>query len=156
MIWDRWYAVWNKARLFTAQNFYWVYPRNKDDTLIILGFLNSTLAEFFVEIEGKTLYGEGVLQLVGHNFLRIPILDPKKMTDKQKKRIEDIFIKLCTAKRENSEKLIGSIQSELDDTIFEIIGIKGVKEQVHKELENLRELRKTKKEAKIMLKTDTK
>lgn len=47
-------------------------------------------------------------------------------------------------------------KERVESTVFEIIRIKGVKEQVHKELENLRELRKTKKEAKIMLKTDTK
>ena len=152
LIWNRWYAVWNKAKILTAQNFYWIYPKVKSETLVLLGFLNSTLAELFVEIEGKTSYGEGVIQLVGHNFLELPVLDPEKLTNKEKKQIEDLFLMLCEASREKNEKTILNIKNGLDDIIFNIIGIKGAKEQVYKELENLRLIRKSKKETEVMIK----
>ncbi len=103
---------------------------------------------------GKSIYGEGVIELRKHIFDEIPIIDPGKINESYKRDIEKIFLKLCDAKRRNDSKMESIIQEELNDKIFEILGIKGAKEEVYRELKLMRETRKLKKKAEVMIKND--
>lgn len=153
-VWNRWYAIWNKDKIYCTHNFYWIKPNKKQNLFVLLGLLNSTLTEFFVELMGKTVYGEGVIELMKHIFDEIPIIDPEKINEKERKQIETLFLKLCDAKRNRDIKIESTIKEELDDAIFSILGIKDAAEEVDKELKNMRKTRKFKKETKVMIKND--
>ncbi len=49
-VWDRWYAIWNKDKIYCTDNFYWIKSKQKENLFVLLGLLNSTLTEFFVEL----------------------------------------------------------------------------------------------------------
>ena len=153
-VWNRWYAIWNKDKVYCTHNFYWIKPNKKQNLFVLLGLLNSTLTEFFVELMGKTVYGEGVIELMKHIFDEIPIIDPEKMNEKERKQIETLFLKLCDVRRSGDTRIESTIKEELDDTIFSILGIKSAKEEVYKELKTMRETRKSKKETNVMIKND--
>ena len=153
-VWDRWYAIWNKDKIYCTDNFYWIKPNKKQNLFVLLGILNSTLTEFFVELMGKTVYGEGVIELRKHIFDEIPIINLERINEKEAKQIETLFLKLCGARRNGDTKIESTIKEELDDVIFGILGVKGAKEEVYKELKLMRETRKSKKETKVMIKND--
>ncbi len=151
LVYDRWYAVWNKDNIYVNDTFYWVNPNRKEDLLVLLGILNSTLTEFFVEICGKTVYGEGVIQLRKHIFDGLPTLNVQLLPDKVREDIKDLFLKLCEARRSSDSKLEAKLKDELDDIIFDELAIKGAKKEVIANLENIRATRKSKTEASIMI-----
>ncbi len=154
LVYDRWYAALNTANIFVNDTFYWIKALKEEDNLALLGILNSSLTNFFVELMGKTVYGEGVIQLRKHIFDEIPILDPRKLTINEKNKLKDIFLKLCDARRSKDTEIESAIKEELDDVIFSVLGIKYAKEEVYKELKIMRETRKSKKETEVMIKND--
>ena len=153
-IWNRWYAIWNKDKVYCTDNFYWIKPNKKENLLSLLGLLNSTVTEFFVELIGKTVYGEGVIELRKHIFDEIPILNLEKLSKNEKQLIGNLFLKLCETREKDDQKDELKIRQELDVTIFDILEIKDAKEQVYEELENLRATRKSKKKTEVMIKSD--
>ena len=154
LIYDRWYASLNKSNIVVNDTFYWIKPIKSENIFALLGILNSTLTEFFVELYGKTVYGEGVIQLRKHIFDEIPILDLEKLNKKEKDNIGNLFLKMADARRKEDRKLELKLREELDNVIFSILNIKDAKEEVYKELKTMRETRKSKKETKVMIKND--
>lgn len=151
LVYDRWYAVLNKEKIYVNDTFYCIRPNNEDDLLVILALLNSSLTEFFVEIYGKTVYGEGVIQLRKHIFDKIPIIDPSSLSSKTKKQLSDLFSKLCAAKRNGDEKTEEEVRAELDTVIFDVLDIKDAKKEVLRSLDEMRATRKSKTEVEVML-----
>ncbi len=152
IIWQRWYAAWNKDSVYSPHTLYWCYPNNKEDTLSLLGILNSSLIALFIEITGQTMLGEGALGLMKHDFDEVPILNPDMLSKAEKEKIENLFLEICKAKRNNDEKSEERIRYELDDYIFNILKLLDKeKKQVLYSLNELRELRKSKKETKVLI-----
>ena len=151
LIWDRWFAVWNRDGVYTTQNFCWINPNDGEDTFILLALLNSIVTEFFVEIFGKSGYGEGVIELMKHNIEDIPILDPRDIGTEHRKRLNDIYLRLVKQSRLNES--IVDLRKEIDTIIFDILGVdKSLLITLYKDLEMMRDNRKNKVKTEVMLK----
>jgi len=152
IIWQRWYAAWNKDLVYSPHTLYWCYPNNKENVLTLLGILNSSLIALFIEITGQTMLGEGALGLMKHDFDEVPILNPDKLSKVEKEKIEKLFLELCNARRNNDEKFEERIRAELDDYIFDLLDLSEKdKKLIYSSLNELRKLRKSKKETKVLI-----
>ena len=151
LVYDRWYAVWNKENIHVNDTFYWVKPLEENNTMALLGVLNSTLIEFFVEIYGKAVYGEGVIQLRKHIFDELPVPNINLFSKRTKENVGNLFEKLCDARRNHDEKAESKIKEELDDIIFDALSIKDLKREVVISLDNMKATRKSKTEAKVLI-----
>jgi len=152
LVYDRWYAVWNKDSIYVNDTFYWLTPNKKENLFVLLGLLNSTLTEFFVELYGKTVYGGGVIQLRKHIFDKIPIPNPDVLSSRDRNKIEKLFLRLSEARRNRDNSSEEKIRAELNDAVFDILNLsEKEKKQIYSALEELRKIRKSKKEAKVMI-----
>ena len=102
-------------------NFYSIHA---PDTLLTLAILNSTLIAFFKELMGKTNFGGGVLKTDGNDIKQIPIINPKKIAEEDKKNLEKLISQLLN---EPISPVFQSIKNpilrELDETILRILGM---------------------------------
>jgi type I restriction-modification system DNA methylase subunit len=151
LICDRWYAAWNKDGIYVNDTFYYIEPKKKENLFVLLGLLNSTLTEFFAELYGKTVYGEGVIQLRKHIFDRLLVLNPDALSTKIKDKIKELFMQLCDAKRKEDIKLEQKIREELDNIVFDVFDISEMQVKITNALKEMRSLRKTKVEAKVLI-----
>lgn len=148
IFWERAFAVWNKDNVLANAQFYEVYPKDRNNILYLLGILNSSLVAFFMEIYGRIPLGEGALELKAYEFEEIPIPNPDKLTLHQREKIEKNFLKLVEIQG-NREK---EIRNELDNTIFDILVLnKKEREQLIDGLNQLREMRKKRKEVEVLI-----
>jgi hypothetical protein len=106
-------ALWNKTRALASNLFYYVIPKAKDDQLILLGFLNSSLAAFLTELFGRS-YGGGVLELAAYELKQLPAIDPSVLSSREKIEISDAFLALAQIEEEESkvEKALERVRSK--------------------------------------------
>jgi type I restriction-modification system DNA methylase subunit len=97
---------------------------------IALASLNSDIGRFFVEIYGRST-GGGVIELDDKSGGQIPLLDCKKISDKQARALSEMFDELETETRqigeaETQESLerLQPIIDDIDKKIAEILGLK--------------------------------
>ena len=151
LVWDRWFAVWNRDAIYTTQNFCWIRPNQEEDLFPLLALLNSTVTEFFVEVLGKSGYGEGVLELMKHNLEDISILDPKLLGQKDRKILSNQFQRL--RKESRLDRNVADIRREIDVIIFDALGIdQSELSTMYENLKTMRENRKNKVNTDVMLK----
>jgi hypothetical protein len=152
IIWERIFAVWNKIRATATHNFYEIEPKNKKDTLLILSFLNSTLGALFIELYGRTPLGEGALEIMVYEVKNLPIINPSKLSQEEREKIERTFLKLCVAQKKNDKYLEQDVRKELDDIIFDILGLdEKERQQIIDGLNQLQEMRKRRKEPEVLI-----
>ncbi|MEM0134991.1 MAG: N-6 DNA methylase [Thermoplasmatales archaeon] len=153
LIWDRWYASNNSEGLYVNHTFYWLDSKEKGLSSLISALLNSSIMEFFVELHGKSVYGEGVLELTKHVFKALPILNPKKIPKDMQHQFEMINQKMIIFSRENREQELRNQKLILDDLIFSILRLSETDiREIYETLETLRGSRKSKVDTKIMIK----
>jgi type I restriction enzyme M protein len=151
LVWNRWYASLNKG-VYTNDTFYWLNPKKKSTIVNILGILNSTLSEFFVEIMGKSGYGEGVLELRKHQFEELPILNPEKISQDYENQIDAILQRMIKSSRNNNAAEVDIYRKQLDDLIFDILGVNKVhRKELYGSLETLRNSRKNKIKTELLV-----
>lgn len=151
LVWDRWFAVWNREAIYTTQNFCWIRPNQEEDLFPLLALLNSTVTEFFVEILGKSGYGEGVIELMKHNLEDIPVLDPKLLGQQFRKTLSNSFQILLKESRLTHD--VTDIRREIDGVIFDALGIDQRElSAMYENLKTMREKRKNKVNTDVMLK----
>ncbi len=151
LVWDRWFAVWNRDAIYTTQNFCWIQPKREEYLFPLLALLNSTVTEFFVEVLGKSGYGEGVLELMKHNLEDIPILDLRLLDRKNRKILSNHFQRLLKASRLNHN--VADIRREIDEVIFDVLGTNlSELSTMYENLKTMRENRKNKVNTDVMLK----
>jgi type I restriction-modification system DNA methylase subunit len=152
IIWQRWYAALNKDKVYFPHTLYSCYPNIKENLIALLGILNSSLTMLFTEIGGQTMLGEGALGLMKHNFDELPIVNPNVLPKDEKERIEQSFLKLCDAQRRGDTTLEEKTRKELDEAVFDSLKLSEKdKNQIYACLKELRELRKSKKEVKVLI-----
>ncbi|MCS7123535.1 MAG: TaqI-like C-terminal specificity domain-containing protein, partial [Candidatus Aenigmarchaeota archaeon] len=145
-------AILNVAKSYSTANFYGINPKNKDNILPLVGILNSSIVSFFKELSGRTSLGEGALDIRKYELENLPIPDPEKLSEKEKKALEKEFTILCNAQRKNDKKIEQEARKELDNIIFDILGLnEKEREQVIESLNQLREMRKRRKEPEILI-----
>ncbi|MEM3614666.1 MAG: hypothetical protein QW158_07160 [Nitrososphaerales archaeon] len=164
-------AIWNQAEAHASNLFYYIIPNRKEDVLVLLGFLNSSLGAFLSELYGRS-YGGGVLELAAYELKRLPMLDPSSLSEDERSRIAKAFRIVVKAidKRIKIEDELDAIKSrkeqrlledkiqrslhaavkeenearrELDEAIYDTLGLtKAERIQVEKALAELQELRR--------------
>ena len=152
-IWERCIYALNHARAFVNDSFYELYPKKEENTIVLAGILNSTVTALLSELYGR-FYGGGVLELEVYESKKLPVLDPDKLSLDEKERIQKAFRKLCEAQKRNGKR-IEQAQRELDNVIFDILGLTSKeREQVYEGLKTLREMRLQRKEVKVLVETE--
>ena len=154
-IWERCIYALNQAKAFVNDSFYELYPKKEENTMVLAGILNSTVTALLSELYGR-FYGGGVLELEVYESKKLPVLDPDKLSLDEKERIQKAFRKLCEAQKRNGKR-IEQAQRELDNVIFDILGLTSKeREQVYEGLKTLREMRLQRKEVKVLVETEEK
>jgi len=155
-IWERFIVTWNKANAQANKAFYEIRPKSSKDIISLAGVLNSSLTAFLAELHGR-FYGGGVLELEIYECKDLPILNPKELSLKQRKKIEKAFLKLCETQQKNDEKLEHEARRELDNAVFDVLRLKiEERKQVYEGLEVLRKMRLQRKEVEILVETNEK
>jgi type I restriction-modification system DNA methylase subunit len=156
-------AIWNRANFHASNRFYYVIPKNKEDEVVLLGFLNSSVAAFLTELYGRS-YGGGVLELAAYELKRLPVIDAKALHPEDRDRIARAFKELVNAvdirvkieeemkradSRQVGDRLKQAIAEErdayhrLDEVIYDVLGLSKVERiQVETGLAELQEIRR--------------
>jgi type I restriction-modification system DNA methylase subunit len=95
-------AIWNLAKAHASNLFYYVIPNHREDELVLLGFLNSSLGAFLAEIYGRS-YGGGVLELAAYELKRIPVLNHSTLSKEESDKIAGLFKALVGVDSERIE-----------------------------------------------------
>jgi len=156
LMWERSPFIWNKAKSYAADVFHEIYPYSEKETLCLLGLLNSTPTSLLLELHGRS-YGGGVLKTQAYELRILPIPDPNKLENIEKKKIEETFLKLCDVQRRNDKRGEEEARKELDNTVFDALGLTtDERTQVYEGLESLRQMRLKRKAMEILVETPEK
>jgi len=117
----------NEKGVLVGDTFFTISARQKDDNLLLLAVLNSTLGSLLTEIYGRTLMGEGVLLIYGPEIKPLPVLNPK-LIDTTKVAliksamptvVESIFVELrAKSTQDVSLKKINNDRRKFDQIIM--------------------------------------
>jgi hypothetical protein len=152
-IWERLVVAVNEAKVQADKAFYEIRPKNRKDINALAGILNSTLTALFAELYGR-FYGGGVLELEIYECKDLPVVNPEKLTSKERRKIEDAFSQVCGAQNKGDEKLEQVARTKLDDAIFDVLALKeNERQQVYEGLESLRRMRLQRKEVNVLVET---
>jgi len=137
------YESWHKSRFFLLEwscnrplaifhRMICLYPKKKqtnDEIKAILAYLNSSFTQFYIETEGRKS-GGGVIALEVSQAEKMPVLDPRKLSDEEVRRLADLFDKLEAKAREiggatEREQIVElkPIIHEIDREIGKILGL---------------------------------
>jgi type I restriction-modification system DNA methylase subunit len=152
-IWERCVYLLNRADALANDSLYEIRPKNQNDTLVLAGILNSSFAALVSELEGR-FYGGGVLELEVYETKAMTVIDPSKISDEERQKIESAFSKVCEAQNKEDEKLEQKARTELDNAVFDVLTLKEKKrQQVYEGLESLRRMRLQRKEVNVLVET---
>jgi hypothetical protein len=152
-IWERCVYLLNKANALANDSLYEIRPLNKQDVIVLAGILNSSITALISELEGR-FYGAGVLELEVYETKAMTVVDPNKLSKKERERIEGAFLKLCKAQNKNDKKLEQKARKELDNAVFDVLELKpNERKQVYEGLEALRRMRFQRKEVEVLFET---
>jgi type I restriction-modification system DNA methylase subunit len=152
-IWERCIFAVNKAKTQADKAFYEVRPKNTKDINVFAAVLNSSLTALFAELNGR-FYGGGVLELEIYEAKNLPVLNPEKLSTKERQRIESAFSKVCEAQNKGDEKLEQEAKTELDNAVFDVLKLReSERRQVYEGLESLRTMRLQRKEVEVLVET---
>jgi hypothetical protein len=152
-IWERFIVAVNKAKVQADKSFYEVRPKNTKDVNVFAGVLNSSLTALLAELHGR-FYGGGVLELEIYECKELPVLNPERLSKKERKQIESAFHDVCEAQKKGDEKLEQEARIELDNAVFDALKLKKKeRQQVYEGLESLRRMRLQRKEVDVLVET---
>ena len=152
-IWERCVYLLNKAHALANDSLYEIRPKNKNDIVVLAGILNSSITALISELEGR-FYGGGVLELEVYETKVMTVIDPSKLSEKERRRIETMFSKICEAENKGDEKLEKEARTELDNAVFDVLKLKEKeRKQVYEGLESLRRMRLQRKEVNVLVET---
>jgi type I restriction-modification system DNA methylase subunit len=152
-IWERFIVAVNKAKAQADKAFYEIRPKVKEDINVLAGILNSSLTALLTELHGR-FYGGGVLELEIYECKDLPLLNPEKLSEKERQQIETAFSKVCEAQNKGDEKLEQNARMELDNAVFDVLKLKEKeRKQVYEGLESLRRMRLQRKEVEVLVET---
>jgi type I restriction-modification system DNA methylase subunit len=152
-IWERCVFPLNTTKAYANDTFNEIYPKAKEDIIVLAGILNSSLTALLAELHGR-FYGGGVLELEIYECKDLPVLNPEKLSKKERQRIEVAFSKVCEAQNKDDEQLEQEARKELDDAVFDVLGLtKNERRQVYEGLKSLRQMRLQRKEVDVLVQT---
>jgi type I restriction-modification system DNA methylase subunit len=152
-IWERFIVALNQAKVQADKAFYEIRPKNTKHVNVLTGILNSSLTALLAELHGR-FYGGGVLELEIYECKDLPMLNPEKLSEKERRRIEVAFSKVCEAQNKGDEKFEQEARIELDNAVFDALKLReNERKQVYDGLESLRRMRLQRKEVDVLVET---
>ena len=150
---ERLIIAWNNVKAFIDDSFYEVAPNDPENTLPLLGYLNSSLASLIIELHGR-LYGAGLFEIKVYELKEFPSINPSKLTEKEKDKIKKAFLKYSDAQKTKDQKKVEETKKELDNTIFDAFNLnQNERRQVYEGLKSLRRMRLQRKQVDILVET---
>jgi len=150
-IWERCVYLLNRANALANDSLYEIRPKNENDTVVLAGILNSSITALISELEGR-FYGGGVLELEVYETKNMTVIDPSKLSKKERERIEVAFSKVCVAQNKGDEKSEQESKMELDNVVFDVLKLKeNERKQVYEGLELLRRMRLQRKKVDVLV-----
>jgi len=152
-IWERCVFPLNTAKAYANDTFNEIYPKAKEDIIVLAGILNSSMTALLSELHGR-FYGGGVLELEIYECEDLPVLNPEKLSKKERQKIETAFSKVCKAQNKEDAKLEQEARIELDNVVFDVLKLsENERKQVYEGLESLRRMRLQRKEVEVLVET---
>jgi len=152
-IWERCVYLLNNANALANDSLYEIRPTNEKDVKVLAGILNSSITALISELEGR-FYGGGVLELEVYETKDMTVIDPSKLSRKERERIETAFSKLCEAQNKSDDKLEQDANRELDNAVFDVLELnENERKQVYDGLKALRRMRLQRKEVDVLVET---
>ena len=153
LTWEHTRFIFNQIKINATDVFQEIYPFNEEELVCLLGFLNSTLTSFLLELHGRS-YGGGVLKTQTYELETLPILDPEKLSKKDRQKIETEFLKICKAENKGDKNAEQKARIDLDNAVFDAVKLKeNERQQVFEGLESLRKMRLQRKEVNVLVET---
>jgi len=95
-----------------------------------------------------------VLELEIYEAKDLPVLNPEKLSTKERQRIESAFSKVCEAQNKGDEKLEQEARQELDYAVFDVLKLKEKeRKQAYEGFDSLRRMRLQRKEVDVLVET---
>jgi len=116
-IFERFFAVWNKAKMVTNEDFIGIEPFEKKHLLPLLAILNSTLTELFVRVRSQ-IYGGGVFDLRPEDVKNLPVLDLNSLSSFELKNLENAYLEFIQSE--------GKKRKQIDQEVMKILEIRKV------------------------------
>jgi hypothetical protein len=155
-VWERFVVVLNKIKAQADKAFYEIRPKEDSNVNVLAGILNSSLTSLLAELHGR-FYGGGVLELEIYECKDLPVLNPNKLSEKDKQKIEVAFSKVSEAQKKGDDQLEKDSRIILDYAVFDILKLsKSERQQVYEGLESLRNTRLQRKEVDVLVETSEK
>ncbi len=114
-IYERFFVVWNKARVVVNEDFINVEPNDKEYLLPLLAVLNSSFTEYLCRIRAQT-YGGGVYDLRPEDVKNLPTLNLNILSRADLSELQKAYLKFVESGGTNRE--------HIDKTVQKILGIK--------------------------------
>jgi len=152
-IWQRHLVLRNKADVLATHNLYEIRPKIKNADAL-LGILNSSLTELFMEIHGRGVLGEGALAIMVYEMANLPILNPKEISNADQDKMNSVLVKLIEAQRKNDKVTETELKRNLDKIVFNTLGLNSREErEIYEGLESLKQMRFQRKEVNVLVET---
>ena len=148
---NRFFAIRNDAKAYATANFYGIRPFNDNYILPMLAFLNSSLAALVIELKARTSMGRGLLDIRSYTLRSLPVPDFSRIDQIHSARLSELFSRMCKAAREGRKSEVERIKVELDDLLFDALGIKTEKEMIINSLDELRVARSKRSAAEMLV-----
>jgi len=114
------FVFYNLLRLYIDKVLYGIAPHAKNNTIILLVYLNSTLVNMLISIIGTFQLGQGALFTEVYELKKLITIDPSKLNKSQIKKLEKSFNEL-------SKREIGSVFEEIGASSPEEVSLDKVK-----------------------------
>jgi len=123
----------NPEKMYAIHNFYNIKPLNEEHKYPILAYLNSSIGELCIEMNGRYL-GNGLIDMTVDDVEALPVLNPNMLTSSEQNKLKRAFLKYA----ENNDKRI------IDEVLYEILKVNSSQQKdIHSSLIDLREIRKS-------------
>ena len=148
---NRFFAIRNDAKAYATANFYGIRPFNNYYIQPMLAFLNSSLAALVVELKARTSMGRGLLDIRSYTLRSLPVPDFSRIDQIHTARLGELFDIMSKAAREGRKSEVERIKVELDNLLFDALGIKKERERIIYSLEELRVARRKRSAAEMLV-----
>lgn len=137
--WRKAQVIYNKDKLTLDKRLYSIYPKKNLDPFVLLGIMNSDLLLFMREIEGRVEEGQAMNRntLMVYEAEALKILDPRKLSLKERKRILRAFTELVENERTVDDEKLKKLCIELNTSVLAPLGIEDRVEELEKIIGNL-------------------
>lgn len=95
-LFESYLALWNQAGVIPNEDFIGLRPRESTYLAPLLAFLNSSLGECVLRMYAQ-IYGGGVFNLNPGDVPRLPMLDVRKLSSQDKRRLTRAYREFCDA-----------------------------------------------------------